>query len=207
MNIELGYFPKSYYSSKPNAGGFFPFAIDDEINYVFDITGFYLSEYNDEFIPLWMNNIKAFPIYFCSEIPHFWQEKFEQDCTTSNIQYNCIRSDKERSIFISEIKREEQLKLIFPFYLSLGASNELVVWSSNKNVFSLDKREWIGNLEGDIRETVIVKMEADSSVFWIGYDGDSIVIISNQLQFSTYEKIAQTFPKFVSVNRCDYGEA
>lgn len=97
--------------------------------------------------------------------------------------------------------------LMFPFYLSLGASNELVVWSSNKNGFSLDKREWIGNLEGDIRETLIVKMEADSSVFWIGYDGDSIIIISNQLQFSTYEKIAQTFPKFVSPKRCDYGEA
>lgn len=153
-----------------------------------------------------MNNVKAFPIYFCSEIFHFWQGEFEQDCNASNIQYSCIGSDKERSIFISEIKNEEQLKVIFPFYISLGASNELVVRSSNKNIFILDKREWSGNLEGDIRETVIVKMEADTSVFWIGYDGHSIATVSNQLQFSTYEKITQTFPEFVSPKLCDYDE-
>lgn len=205
MNIEVGYFPKKYYSPKPNAGGFFPFALEGETNYVFDSSGFYLPECPDEFIPLWMNNVKAFPIYCCTEIPHFWQEEFEEECNASNIQYSRISSDKERSIFISEIKNEEQLNAIFPFYLLLGTSNELVVWSSNKNVFSVDKREWTGNLEGDIRETVIVKMEADSSVFWIGYDGDSIVTISNQLQFSTYEKIVQTFPYFVSPKQCEFG--
>lgn len=205
MNIEVGYFPKSYYSSKPNAGGFFPFALEGETNYVFDSSVFYLPECPDEFIPLWMNNVKAFPIYFCSEILHFWQEEFEEECNASNIQYSRISSHKKRSIFISEIENEEQLNAILPFYLRLGTSNELVVWSSNKNVFSVDKREWIGNFKGDIRETVIVKMEADSSVFWIGYDGDSIVTISNQLQFSTYEKIVQTFPHFVSPKQCEFG--
>lgn len=205
MNIEVYYFPKSYYSSKPDAGGFFPFALEGETNYAFDISGsdFYLPECNDEFILLWMKKVNAFPIYFCAEILHFWQEKFEQDCNASNIPYSCIGSDKERSIFISEIDNEEQLKAIFPFYISLGASNELVVWSSNKNVFSLEKREWTGNLEGVIRETVIVKMEADTSIFWIGYDGSSIVIVSNQPQFSTYEKTIQTFPEFVTAKLCE----
>ncbi|MGG0789869.1 hypothetical protein ABE132_14425 [Peribacillus simplex] len=109
-------------------------------------------------------------------------------------------------IFVSEIENEKQLKAIFTFYISLGASNESVVWSSNKNVFSLEKREWTGNFEGDIRETVIVKMEADTSIFWIGYDGHSIATVSNQPQFSTYEKITQTFPEFVTPKLYEYGE-
>ena len=206
MNIEVGYFPKSYYSSKPKDGGYFPFALDGETKYVFNITGFYLPECTDEFLPLWMTTIQAFPIYFCSEIFDFWEEEFEQLCNASNIQYSCIGSDKERSTFISEIKNAEQLKVLFPFYINLGASNELVVWSSHKNVFSIEKREWRGKWAGDIRETVVVKMEADTSLFWIGYDGDSIVTVSNQAQFSTYEKIAQTFPEFVTPKLCEYGE-
>ncbi|MGG0789870.1 hypothetical protein ABE132_14430 [Peribacillus simplex] len=68
-------------------GGFFPFAVDGEINYVFDISGFYLPECEDEFVPLWMNNVKAFPIYFCAEVFHFWQDEFEQDCNASNIRF------------------------------------------------------------------------------------------------------------------------
>ena len=205
MNIEVGYFPKSYYSSKPKDGGCFPFALDGETNYVLDISGFYLPECTDEFLPVWMTNIQAFPIYFCTEVLDFWQAEFEQLCTASNISYNCIRSDKGRLTFISEIKNEAQLKAIFPFYISLGTINELVVWSNDKNVFSLDKREWRGKWAGDIRETVVVKMEANTSIFWIDYDGNSIVIVSNQTQFSTYEKTAQTFPEFVSPKLCEYG--
>lgn len=206
MNIEVGYLAKSYYSSKPNASGYFPFALNGETHYVFDISGFYLPECNEEFIPLWMKHVQAYPLYVCAEILHFWQEDFEQHCNASNIQYNCISSDKERSIFISKINNEEQFKVIFPFYVGLGSMNELVVWSSNKNVFSIEKREWIKNFKGDILDTVVVKMEADTTVFWIGYDGNSIATISNQLQFSSYEKITQTFPAFVVPKQCDYGE-
>ncbi|MCT4478250.1 hypothetical protein N0U24_14000 [Peribacillus frigoritolerans] len=28
MEVEIGYFPKYYYSSQPDAGGHFPFAIE-----------------------------------------------------------------------------------------------------------------------------------------------------------------------------------
>lgn len=76
-----------------------------------------------------------------------------------------MRRDKDRSIFVSEINNDKQLKAILPFYSKLGASNELVVWSSKKNVFSFEKREWTGNDEGTIRKTVVVHMEADTSIF------------------------------------------
>lgn len=51
-------------------------------------------------------------------------------------------------------------------------------------IVEIDEK-WTGNFEGEIRGTVIVKMEADTSIFWIGYDGHSIATVSNQPQFST----------------------
>lgn len=139
MKVDVGYFPKSYYCSKPDAGGFFPFALDGETNYVFAISEFDLR-----------------------------------------------------------IENEKQLKAIFPYYIMLGIANELVIWSSKKNVFSLEKREWTGEVyKGVIRKTIVVNMEADTSIFWIGHDGDFIAVISNQSTFSTYKQVVQTFPDFV----------
>lgn len=198
MNIEVGYFPKSYYGSKPDEGDFFPFALDGETNYVFAISEISLPECGNAFLPLWLTNIKAFPIYCCAEVSHFWQDDFEQICTASNIRFDCIDHGRDRSIFVSRIKNEKQLKAIFPYYSMLGIANDLVLWSSNKNVFSVEKREWTGVYEGSIRKTVVVKMDADTSVFWIGYDGDYIAVISNQSHFSTYEKIIKAFPGFVA---------
>lgn len=206
MKIEVGYFPKRYYSSKPDISGFFPFALDGKTKYVFDISGFYLPESNDEFIPSWMTNVKAFPIYFCAGVSDFWQEEFEEECATANIRYHCIGNTKDHSVLVSEIENEKQLKEIFPFFIKLGASNDLVLWSSNKNVYSLEEREWTGVYEGGIRKAVVVTMEADTSIFWIGYDGHSITTISNQSQFSTYEKITQTFPEFIIPNFFKFAE-
>lgn len=51
MKLEVSYFPKSYYSSKPDVVWFFPFALDSETNYVFDFSGIYLPECEDDFVP------------------------------------------------------------------------------------------------------------------------------------------------------------
>lgn len=204
MNLEVGYFPKSYYGPKPDAGGYFPFALDGEPKYVFAISGFNLHESGNELVPSWMNHAKTFPIYVCAEVSDFWQDEFEQYCSAWNIQSSCIGRSKNYSFFVSEIENEKQLKAIFPYYIMLGIAHDLVVWSSHENVFSLEKREWTGNYEGHIRKTVVIKMKADTSLFWIGHDGDYIVTISNQPQFSTYEEIAQTFPEFVTLKVDEY---
>ncbi|UOY92313.1 hypothetical protein MUG87_18070 [Ectobacillus sp. JY-23] len=91
-----------------------------------------------------------------------------------------------------------------PFGITLGSGNDLVLWSTNKHVFRLEQREWKGNSEGKSAEAVVVKLKANTSVFWIGYDGDNIAVISNQSNFSTYEKIIRTFPDFVVPKLCEY---
>ncbi|MGE6612866.1 MULTISPECIES: hypothetical protein [Peribacillus] len=200
MDIEVGYLPKRYYDSNPDAGGFFPFALECATPYVFSIDGFYLPECDENFLPLWMRNIKAFPLYFCSEVSSYWKDEFEHNCNKFNISYRYLTN----RYVVTEIQNEKQFQEIFPFYITLGSGNDLVLWSTNKDVFSVEQREWKGNWEGKIAGTVVVKVEVDTSIFWIGYDGDYISVISNQSNFSTYEKIIKTFPDFVVPKLCEY---
>ncbi|MBT2602887.1 hypothetical protein J7E55_07450 [Bacillus sp. ISL-53] len=193
MNIEVGYFPKRYYDSNPDAGGFFPFAIEGTTPYVFSMDGFYLPECDQNFLPLWMRNIKAFPLYFCAEVSSYCKDEFEHNCKEFNISYRYLNN----RYVVTEIQNEKQFQEIFPFYITLGSGNDLVLWSTNKDVFSVEQREWKGNWEGKIAGTVVVKVEVDTSIFWIGYDGDNIAVISSQSYFATYKKIINTFPDFV----------
>ncbi len=41
MEIEVGFLPKRYYDSNPDAGGFFPFAFEGTEPYVLALEGFY----------------------------------------------------------------------------------------------------------------------------------------------------------------------
>ena len=200
MNIEVGYFPKGYYDSNPDAGGFFPFAIEGTTPYVFSMDGFYLPECDQNFLPLWMRNIKAFPLYFCAEVSSYCKDEFEHNCKEFNISYRYLNN----RYVVTEIQNEKQFQEIFPFYITLGSGNDLVLWSTNKDVFSVEQREWKGNWEGKIAGTVVVKVEVDTSIFWIGYDGDNIGVISSQSYFATYKKIINTFPDFVVPKLCKY---
>ncbi|AZV41540.1 hypothetical protein BAOM_0929 [Peribacillus asahii] len=205
MEIEIGYFPRYYYSPQPNAGGHFPFAIDGELPlYVFSMDGFYLPDCNEDFVPLWMENIKAFPVYFCAEIPSYWKEEYEELCGKCNIKYKYLSNNSRFSVSVTEIIDINQFREIFPIFISIGSSNDLVIWSTNKDFFRVEEREWKGNWEGKIGEVVVVKIGKEKSVFWIGYDGHSIVALSDNTDFSTYETICETLPPFVKPTKCEY---
>ncbi|WP_243292623.1 hypothetical protein [Bacillus sp. FJAT-47783] len=204
MEVEIGYFPKYYYSSEPDAGGHFPFAIEGNPLYVFSVDGIYLPECNDNFLPLWMESIKAFPIYFCVEIPSYWKEGYEELCRKWNINYKYLSNNPKLSVTVTVIQNVIQFREIIPIFISIGSGNDLVIWSTNKDFFRVEERQWKGNWEGKISEAVVVKIDKNISVFWIGYDGHSIVVLSNNPNFSTYETICETFPAFVKPTKSEY---
>lgn len=204
LNIGIGYLPQKYYDSNPDAGGCFPFALEGNAPYVFTMSDFYLPECDENFLPLWMENIKAFPIYFCAEIPSYWKEDYEHTCQKWDIDYKYLFNNHHLLVTITEIQNTKQFREIFPIFISIGCCNDLVLWSTSKDVFSVEQREWKGNWGGKVAEAVVVKAEVDTSIFWIGYDGDNIAVISNQSHFSTYEKIIRTFPEFVVPELFEY---
>ncbi|MDE5052771.1 hypothetical protein NQZ71_19365 (plasmid) [Niallia taxi] len=96
-----------------------------------------------------------------------------------------------------------QFKAIFPLYISMGSSNDIVMWSTNKDIYSVEERVWKGNLEGKRAIVPVVKLDKKVSLFWIGYDGDSIIGLSNNDAFSTYENICKSLPHFVKPTLCE----
>lgn len=207
MDIEVGYLPKRYYDSDPDMGGFFPFAFEDTTPYVLSLD-FYLPECDERFLPLWMRSIQAFPLYFCAKVPAYLNKEFKQTCKEFAISYRYLTNKEnkdEGSVLVAEIQNEKQFQGVFPLYITLGSGNDLVVWSTTKDVFTMEPRKWRGDWEKKMEETVVAKSEANTSIFWIGYDGDSIAVISNQSNFSTYEEVIKTFPDFVVPKPIEFG--
>lgn len=205
LDVEIGYFPKHYFSEDPDAGGHFPVAIEGAASYVFNISNFYFPECDRNFPLLWLENIKAFPIYFCTEFSSFWKEDYEIACKEANVSYKYLFQRHRLSIAVTEVQNAKQFQGLFPIFSSMGSSNEIVLWSTNKDVFSVEQRKWKGNWEGKVLETKVVKIEANISIFWIGYDGDNIAVLSNNIEFSTYENICRTLPIFINPTQCEYG--
>ena len=86
----------------------------------------------------------------------------------------------------------------------MGSSNEIVLWSTNKDIFSVEQRELKVNWKGKVTETIVVKIEDNTNIFWIGYDGDNIAALSNNLEFSAYERICRTLPDFIKPTQYEY---
>jgi len=206
LKVEIVYIPKYSYSVNPEAGGLFPFGLVEAPSYVFSLDNFYLPECNENFVPLWMENIQAFPIFFCIECTKFWWKDYEKECLKNNIEYKQIYSKSGRIISVATVETLSQFKGIFPLFISMGASNELVMWSTNKDIFLIEERTWRGYWEGKKSEIPVVNFEKGNTLFWIGFDGHSIVGLSNNSFFSSFENICKTLPSFVSAELFEYAE-
>ncbi|WP_046173578.1 hypothetical protein [Domibacillus indicus] len=197
MDVGIAYFPKHYISDKPDAGGHFPFAIEGTVNYIFDIDNVYPFECDGNFVLAWMKSIKAYPVFFCFEVPSSSKQEYEKNCAKTSVPCHYLFESRQLAVAVTEIQTEKQFQDIFPWLSAIWSINETILWSANKNVFSVEQREWTGSWEGKVTNTVVVEAGQDTSVFWIGYGGTSIVVLSNKPQFSTYEYICGTLPGFV----------
>ncbi|MFS0689936.1 hypothetical protein AB1K89_11955 [Sporosarcina sp. 179-K 8C2 HS] len=204
MNLSIGYLPISYYDFTPDAGGCFPFAVDIEVPYVVSFCDIYLPECDENFVPSWMENIKAYPLYFCAEVPNYFKDEYEEILSAAQIEYRYLTEGKEQHISVARIQHGKQLLAAFPFYITLGCGGETVVWGTKEDVFSVELRKWKGNWDGLIEKTIVIKPKVDTSIFWIGYDGNSIDVLSGQRCFSTYENIIKTLPEFVTPSLCEF---
>lgn len=82
----------------------------------------------------------------------------------------------------------------------IGTNVEIPVNEHNR----VEQRQWGGADDGKLDDAVIVNMEPNTTVFWVSYDGDSIVTLSNKARFATYETIIQTFPPFTQPSLVEY---
>jgi len=65
IKIDIGILPQSYVSDEPESGGYFPFAIDGETSYLYDISFAYRKNEKEveDFVAKWMKSLNKFPKY------------------------------------------------------------------------------------------------------------------------------------------------
>lgn len=184
MNIELEIIPHESISDAPDEGGYFPFAVDGPKKYVVECS--LINEANPEKLTTqWMQQINQFPIFVMAEIYNDQRKELEQDCESLQVHYETITSKKKNDCFYKmKIENHEQFSALFPYFYGNGSSNNLVLWSLKHDVFSYGKRKFTNSRYDREKQTVIVNMKSTSCVFWISYDGSSIVAISNEVMFS-----------------------
>jgi len=195
MKAQIGYFPDYLYI------GYFPFEVNGSAKYVFKFGEFSLLEMGEKLIPQWMSQLSAYPIYICTIFsPHVYK-LFQEDCNKNGVRitfqqnFNDEIERNVRILNIVEIRNAKQFKNIMIHLVD--CSSDLVLWSSYKNAFTIERRSTEYNGETYMLDRVVVRMSEESSVFWIDTDSVSIYTISNDDKFSDFRGICKTLPSFV----------
>ncbi|MGM0924771.1 MAG: hypothetical protein ACQEWW_26910 [Bacillota bacterium] len=209
IKIDIGILPRSYVSDEPESGGFFPFAIDGGTSYLYDIS---FVERKDEkevedFVSKWMRVLNKFPIYIFFECFDFHQKEIEEECKSKSIEYTESKW-RENDFYIKvKVRNIEQFNVIFPYVYAIGSMNNFACFSLEEDVFNIGNRNF-KNVWGENEkiETPIITLNGNNSVFWVNYDGDSMVIISNDKKYSLLSLVIKTLPKETDYSVIEFGE-
>ncbi|WP_409291308.1 hypothetical protein [Peribacillus sp. SCS-37] len=203
MEVELGFIPKTWIALHPDAGGYFPFAIDGEKSWIVDISSTE-EDIPAPFVTEWMEHLDSFPIYLCFQIYEFHQEDLEQDFKLRDIQYEKLGI--KGLYYKAVVKNSKDFEVIFPYLYSNGCMNNLALWSLHRDIFSSGKRGFqtlFGNLH--LKTPIVTLGEADT-VFWVSYDGGSIICISNDHRFADLNDVSRYFPPGTSLTEVKFKE-
>lgn len=195
MNVGIGFVPQNLLTPQPDAEGYFPFCIEGDAPYILEIA--YDEEESDAFMSNWMDIIDQYPIYVFFEAFDFHLEDFEHDCAKHKIEYEVLPRKKHDFYGEARITNKEQFGVVLHYLYSNGNMNNFAAWSLEKDVFNLGNREFKTLFGKKKLETPIVSIPEKTTVFWIGYDGDYVIIISNDAKFSNLSSVTSTFPEGV----------
>ena len=217
MKVEISYNPPEKIMTVPNPETTYPFEINGECQYIVDfscyINGDYSNEH-EEFFCNWMENPNYYPIYSLAEIFDFQQAEYEDLFKMQNIEFNYMKGSRKDTLFVKAmIHSPKQFKEYYPYLHGNGSMLNLSLWSLKQDVFRLEEREnespypvkrtknnetrlvklkWIAN-------TPIATLSKNSTMFWVGYDGDFITTFSNDEHFSTIHSLQKIMPEKVEL--------
>lgn len=208
MQLEFAYLPKSYYLSLPNPGGYFPFVFNtDYTPYVMEFMdiqhGFHHGS-NYILIAEWVSNLDGFPIHMCAELTPTWKEDFMKLCVAHHLDYELLNSDYA----VLRIEDKGKLNKVLPLLLNMANCGELVIWSSSMDnqPFTIEQKEWKDQKNSCYHDTVIVNMQKAKTIFWPGYDGDFISVVSNDPRFHCIEEVRKRMPDIIELIQIELGE-
>ncbi|MED4074143.1 hypothetical protein [Priestia endophytica] len=197
MNVEIKALSKHIISDIPSGGGFFPFGIDGDAPYIVEYESQELEL--DGFFNKWMTKLNKFPIYALFSYTKIDEEEIDNLFTSSQIEYVKTKVKRERFIK-AKIKNNKQFEVVMSTLYNQGNINEFAGWSLLEDIFSFDERE-MKTFAGRKKVYMpIITLQKSSTMFWICYDGSSVVSISNDSMFSTSHSIVSSLPENIKIN-------
>ncbi|KAA0966920.1 hypothetical protein FQ087_12100 [Sporosarcina sp. ANT_H38] len=169
------------------------FDLNSNNPYVYDC---YFPESNEmpfETLSVWMENIKAFPIYFCVQVTEGFLEVFDEKVTQHQIR-KCFtqRFEGDCNVVILEVQNSKEFSGIFPLLQVISGMDDIVLWSTKKNCFfigdTMKGKGWFSDIPG------LVNLEDGITVYSLPHAGTILRIFSEDINFSTFEKVCSLLP-------------
>src|SRR5690606_29505092 len=135
------------------------------------------------------------------------QKEIENECLSNSIVYTVFKGEGADFYNKVTVRNTEQFNLIFPYLYANGSMNNFASFSLGKDVFSIG-HQYIRNMWGKNKktETPVVILKENTTIFWIDYDGDGMVVISNDTKYSGLTSVIKTLPKEIAYSIIDNGD-
>ncbi|WP_454192350.1 hypothetical protein [Paenibacillus sp. Marseille-Q7038] len=160
----------------------------------------------ESWIPEWMAQINAFPIYFCVVLPAYSEEEYKIKFDGLRATYQ-LSKGRRTSIFVVKARDEELFRKLLPIILSIGSNNDIALWSTRSHTFQVVEKELIYRKPRRKKKLTIetkatdyemkVVLESNTSVFWVGHDADDLYLLSSDSHMTTYDRLRSTLPATV----------
>ena len=178
-----------------------PFGMNRNISYVYD---FYFPEADGmpiEELSLWMRESQSFPLYFCVQVQESFAEMFEETTVQHKIkQYVSKRFKNGYTAAIIEVDNSEQFCGIFPLLKVLSSMDDIVLWSTQKDCFTIgdNLRKRKSNLFTFTLLPIDIHLQEGHTVYYLPNAGVFLAVFSNDLRFSTFKSVSSLLPSSVT---------
>lgn len=154
-----------------------------------------------------MEIINPFPIYVFFECYDFHLKEIEKECKSNSIKYANSKWGENDFYIKVKVQNIKQFNAIFPYAYANGSMNNFACLSFEEDVFSVGHRIF-KNVWGQDKEmeTPIITVKDNTTLLWVKYDGDGMVLISNDKGYSQLPQLINTLPLKTNYSIVEIGE-
>lgn len=135
-----------------------------------------------------------YPVYMCLEIVDSFMDQFKSECTNHQLQYEPFGEFRGANYVMLTIENKAAFEAITPFLQMLIKMETVVMWSTKRASFSWGdketKKHWFFRYP-----PIALHFDPDTTIFFPIECGISLVMLSNQPEFSSIRKLEEILSK------------